>query len=94
MSQRLSYQQPEHEQKIQQLKKLRGFVWREDEQPKTKEDIFIVGKKIPRKAIPKPISLKSIEKLSGKKGGKGKSREKTETLSSIKRTKKPKKSKS
>ncbi len=29
-------------------RKLKGFIWREDEQPKVMEDIFIVGKKIPR----------------------------------------------
>ena len=28
---------------------LKGFIWREDEQPKTMEDIFVVGDKIPRK---------------------------------------------
>ncbi len=30
-------------------RKLKGFIWREDEQPKTMEDIFVVGDKIPRK---------------------------------------------
>ena len=28
---------------------LKGFIWREDEQPKTMEDIFVDGEKIPRK---------------------------------------------
>lgn len=28
---------------------LKGFIWREDEQPKTIEDIFVVGDKIPKK---------------------------------------------
>jgi hypothetical protein len=35
-----------------EVKKLKGFIWREDEQPKTKEDIFIEGnskKKTPKK---------------------------------------------
>jgi len=30
-------------------RKLKGFIWREDEQPKTMEEIFVVGDKIPRK---------------------------------------------
>jgi len=37
-------------------RKLKGFIWREDEQPKTMEDIFIVGKKVKeknKKIIPK-----------------------------------------
>jgi len=38
--------------------KLRGFIWREDEQPKTMEDIFTVGKKIPRPTIKSKNSTK------------------------------------
>ena len=30
-------------------RKLKGFIWREDEQPKVMEDIFIVGKFIPKR---------------------------------------------
>lgn len=36
---------------------LRGFIWRESEQPKKMEDIFIVGEKIPR-TTKKDINLK------------------------------------
>ncbi len=42
-----------------ELKKLRGFIWREEEQPKKKEDIFVDGKIIPRKNIKKPKFLDS-----------------------------------
>lgn len=35
-------------------RKLKGFIWREDEQPKTKEDIFIKDKGLKRSALFKP----------------------------------------
>ncbi|MFY0604471.1 MAG: hypothetical protein JXQ93_11000 [Flavobacteriaceae bacterium] len=39
-------------------KRMRGFLWREDEQPKVMEDIFFKGKSIPRKKLFKPLILK------------------------------------
>lgn len=41
-------------------RKLRGFIWREDERPKVMEDIFIVGEKIPKSVTKakKPTILK------------------------------------
>ena len=44
----------------EEQRKLRGFIWREDEQPKIMEDIFIEGKKIPKAKAPRPkmITLK------------------------------------
>ena len=44
----------------EEQRKLRGFIWREDEQPKIMEDIFIEGKKIPKAkaARPKMVTLK------------------------------------
>ncbi|QMU64073.1 MAG: hypothetical protein GKR88_07070 [Flavobacteriaceae bacterium] len=50
-------------------KKLRGFVWREEEQPKVMEDIFIKGKTVPKKNRINPTSLKEnslIQKESTK----------------------------
>lgn len=38
----------------EQERKLKGFIWREDEQPKTKEDIFIKDGKPKRTALYKP----------------------------------------
>lgn len=53
------------------LKKLKGFIWREDEQPKTKNDIFIIDKNTPKRD---PLEKKSKEKskaiLKEKKGKK------------------------
>jgi lipopolysaccharide assembly outer membrane protein LptD (OstA) len=47
-------------------RKLRGFIWREDEQPKVMQDIFIVGKKKAR--VKKPTLQKltevAIEKMN------------------------------
>jgi lipopolysaccharide assembly outer membrane protein LptD (OstA) len=40
-------------------KKIRGFIWREDEQPKVMEDIFIKGKVIPKKKLGRPTFLNS-----------------------------------
>lgn len=47
----------------QQERKLKGFVWREDEQPKTKEDIFIKDGKIKRTPlyVPPPPPPKKEE---------------------------------
>jgi lipopolysaccharide export system protein LptA len=39
----------------EQERKLKGFIWREDEQPKTKEDIFIKDGKITRTKLFKPL---------------------------------------
>jgi lipopolysaccharide export system protein LptA len=41
----------------EEQRKLRGFIWREDEQPKTMEDIFIEGKKVPKAKAPRPKML-------------------------------------
>lgn len=65
-------------------RKLKGFLWREDEQPKTKEDIFIKDGKIIRKALykppaPTPKSADPKANESGLKGdddGKGKADDK------------------
>ncbi len=58
-------------------KRLSGFIWREDEKPLTVEDIFIKGKKIPRKPLAKKtflssskVSKKTKEKKKGKDKGK------------------------
>lgn len=56
-------------------RKLKGFIWREDEQPLQVEDIFIKGKKIPRKPLAKKSFLPQVEinkKTKEKKKGKGK----------------------
>jgi len=47
----------------EQERKLKGFVWREDEQPKTKEDIFIKDGKIKRTPlyVPPPPAPKREE---------------------------------
>jgi lipopolysaccharide export system protein LptA len=45
------------------LRKLQGFIWRASEQPKTKEDIFIID-------TVKDKEKKKIEKISKKKGAK------------------------
>ena len=37
---------------------LKGFIWREDEQPKTMKDIFVIGKKIPKTKISKTKTVK------------------------------------
>lgn len=56
-------------------KKIRGFIWREDEQPKVMEDIFFKGKSIPRTQLFKPKKLmknllgEEDSKLTPKKGG-------------------------
>ncbi len=42
----------------EELQKLQGFIWREDEQPKRMEDIFIKGKQLPRPALGKPLPMK------------------------------------
>ena len=39
---------------------LKGFIWREDEQPKTMEDIFVVGKRISKK---KKIDISKVVKV-------------------------------
>ncbi len=39
-------------------RKLRGFIWREDERPLVMEDIFVVGKKIPKRTDEKTVSKK------------------------------------
>ncbi|MFY0630798.1 MAG: hypothetical protein JXR05_10490 [Flavobacteriaceae bacterium] len=61
--------------------KLKGFLWREDEQPKTKEDIFLKDKKTvriplakkitPKKSTPakKGVDKKAVNKKSVKKKG-------------------------
>lgn len=41
------------------VRKLKGFIWREDEQPKKKEDIFIIDKSDGEKP---PLKKKSLEK--------------------------------
>lgn len=51
-------------------KKIRGFIWREDEQPKVMEDIFVKGKIIPRKKLIKPTKLLKVKDLLGKDGNK------------------------
>ena len=38
-------------------RRLKGFLWREDEQPKRKEDIFIKNKKTVRTKLAKPKPL-------------------------------------
>lgn len=60
-------------------KKLKGFIWREDEQPKKKEDIFIKdGKPVRTPLAKKVIVPKSSPKDtdSGKKGGEKKGKKK------------------
>ncbi len=59
-------------------KKLRGFVWREDEQPKKKEDIFIKdGKTIRKKLAKKKKPAPNIGKLETK-GTRSKNTDKTD----------------
>jgi hypothetical protein len=41
-------------------RKLKGFIWREDEQPKTMEDIFVVGNKVLKK---KKINNSKVVKM-------------------------------
>lgn len=53
-------------------KKIKGFIWREDEQPKTMEDIFIKGKTIPRKQLAKPIFTNILPKKENLPKGKQK----------------------
>ena len=57
----------------EEVRKLKGFIWREDEQPKRKEDIFIIdkneGKKPPlkKKSLKKPEVIILNEKKAVKK---------------------------
>ena len=51
-------------------RKFRGFIWREDEQPKKMEDIFIKDKKVarkPKKKLPEVENAKSILNTEFKK---------------------------
>ena len=48
-------------------RKLQGFLWREDEQPKTKDDIFIKDGKTVRKPLFKGTIGKKQEKKSREK---------------------------
>ena len=58
----------------EEIRKLKGFIWRELEQPKTKEDIFIKDgdeKRTPikKKSLKKqPMILNDKEKLNKKSG--------------------------
>ncbi len=52
----------------EQERKLKGFAWREDEQPKTKEDIFIKDGKIKRTALFKPAPAPPKRGNSGRSG--------------------------
>ncbi|UAM99229.1 hypothetical protein K8354_05240 [Polaribacter litorisediminis] len=54
------------------IKKLKGFIWREDEQPKKMEDIFIRDtnqKKLPtkKKTLEKPVLISDPKKIKNKK---------------------------
>ena len=56
------------------VRKLRGFIWREDERPKTKDEIFIKDtlapipvKKEPRDMSPRALSKKIDKEKATKK---------------------------
>jgi hypothetical protein len=48
------------------FRKLKGFVWREEEQPKTKEDIFIDKGEIDTSPVRKGVPLKKEDRLTQK----------------------------
>lgn len=63
-------------------KKFRGFIWREDEQPKIMEDIFIKDAYVPKPKEDEPIERKNpaIEKARKQLNRENKKREKSKSL--------------